>query len=62
VHVPNDLAEQATGAERNVSALAQGAFAAMNAAQSTDAWLVSLQQQPRTNASHHDVLIAVDAD
>ncbi len=61
VYIPNDLAERAKGAGLNVSALTQGAIASALAAQSTDAWLLSLERLIPTNVSHQDALKALDA-
>lgn len=59
IYVPDDLAEQAKQAGLNVSAMAQDAIRKALEADSTDAWLASLQPVAPTT-SHGLVIEALD--
>lgn len=59
VYVPDELAERAKSANLNVSALAQAAIADELQRQATSSWLDALPT-PRTRASHHAALAALE--
>lgn len=60
IYLPGDLAARARKAGLNVSGLTQAALEDALAQTDTDRWLERLEQLPRTQLSHEQVIEALD--
>jgi post-segregation antitoxin (ccd killing protein) len=60
VYLPDELARAARAADLNISKVAQEALSNNLAQRETDSWLDHLEDLPRANISHGQVIAAID--